>query len=54
MLDAAWSRSPAEVLSHFDVNPATGLSSEHASKNAEIYGKNGSCLESYLVLYLVH
>ncbi|EJD53048.1 calcium-transporting ATPase [Auricularia subglabra TFB-10046 SS5] len=39
-MDAAWASSPDEVLSHFSVNPATGLTTAHVAKNAELYGKN--------------
>lgn len=41
-MDAAWTRSPEEVLQHFNVDPNTGLSPDHVAKNREIYGKNGT------------
>ncbi|TDL27549.1 Ca-transporting ATPase [Rickenella mellea] len=39
-MDLAWTHSPEDVLQHFQLDPAKGLSAEHARKNAEVYGKN--------------
>ncbi|KAF9466319.1 Ca-transporting ATPase [Collybia nuda] len=39
-MEAPWTKSPQEVLEHFSVDPARGLSSDQAAKHAEIYGKN--------------
>ena len=42
LLDAAWTRTPEEILQHYSVDPARGLTSDLAAKHAELYGKNGS------------
>ncbi len=42
LMDASWTHSPEEVLSHFDVKPEQGLSDARAIKNREVYGKNGA------------
>ncbi|KAL5490444.1 hypothetical protein ACEPAI_5277 [Sanghuangporus weigelae] len=39
-MDAAWTRSPEQVLEHFQVNPDSGLTSAHVEKNRQVYGKN--------------
>ncbi|CAL1704224.1 unnamed protein product [Somion occarium] len=41
LVEAPWTKTPEEILQHFSVDPARGLSSELAAKHAEIYGKNG-------------
>ncbi|THH05080.1 hypothetical protein EW145_g5060 [Phellinidium pouzarii] len=40
-MDAAWTKSPEDVLAHFRVDPLNGLSPDHVLKNRERYGKNG-------------
>ncbi|CCA77785.1 related to endoplasmic reticulum calcium transporter [Serendipita indica DSM 11827] len=39
-MEAAWTCSSEQVLQHFGVNPAAGLSPELVSKHREIYGRN--------------
>ncbi|KAF8892581.1 Ca-transporting ATPase [Infundibulicybe gibba] len=39
-MDAPWTKSPEEILAHFNVDPDRGLSNDQAAKHAEIYGKN--------------
>jgi Ca2+ transporting ATPase len=41
-MEAAWSKTTDEILSHFIVNRALGLSREQAIKHTEIYGRNGT------------
>ena len=40
-MEAAWTKSPGDVLAHFQVDAKLGLSAAHAAKNRELYGKNG-------------
>nr|GAT43961.1 Ca-transporting ATPase [Mycena chlorophos] len=40
MLDAPWAQSSDDILSHFDVHPDRGLSSDQAAQHAQLYGKN--------------
>lgn len=40
-LDAPWTRSPEEILSHFGVDCKGGLSAKQVEKHVELYGKNG-------------
>lgn len=40
-MDAPWSKSPEQVLHHYSVDSARGLSTAQAAKHAELYGKNG-------------
>lgn len=42
IMDAPWTKSPEEILAHFNVDPDRGLSNDQAAKHAEIYGKNGA------------
>ena len=46
LLEDPWTRTPEQILQHFNVDSARGLTSDLAAKHAEIYGKNG---EYYLV-----
>ncbi|RPD65944.1 calcium-transporting ATPase [Lentinus tigrinus ALCF2SS1-7] len=39
-MEAPWTRTGAEVLQHYSVDSAKGLTSEAAAKHAELYGKN--------------
>ncbi|KAK1232988.1 hypothetical protein PQX77_003902 [Marasmius sp. AFHP31] len=39
-MDDPWTKSPDEILQHFQVDPIRGLSSAQAAKHAELYGKN--------------
>ncbi|KAG9038480.1 hypothetical protein FRB95_001337 [Tulasnella sp. JGI-2019a] len=39
-MEAPWSHSSQQVLEHFNVNPATGLSPAAVEKHIELYGKN--------------
>ncbi|KAF8739469.1 hypothetical protein AX14_009452 [Amanita brunnescens Koide BX004] len=39
-LDAPWTRSPEEILSHFGVDCKGGLSAKQVEKHVELYGKN--------------
>ncbi|KAH8117487.1 Ca-transporting ATPase [Phellopilus nigrolimitatus] len=39
-MDAAWTKSPEDVLEHFQVDQDNGLSPDHVLKNREIYGSN--------------
>lgn len=51
-MDAAWSRTPEEVLAHFGVNTQTGLSKEQVEHHSQVYGRNGRTLlikDSYLL-----
>lgn len=41
-MQAAWTRTPEDVLAHFQVDPNVGLSAGHVAKNQEVYGKNGA------------
>lgn len=41
-MDAPWTKSAEQLLEHFSVDPARGLSSGQADKHAEIYGRNGT------------
>ena len=41
LVDAPWTRSPEEILQHFNVDQERGLTTELAAKHAELYGKNG-------------
>ena len=41
-MEAAWTRTPEDVLEHFQVDQNTGLSAAHVAKNQEVYGKNGT------------
>jgi len=40
-MDAPWTKTPEQVLQHYSVDPARGLSKDQAAKHAELYGKNG-------------
>jgi hypothetical protein len=40
-MEAAWTRTSCDVLTHFGVDAQQGLSSGQAKKHAEIYGNNG-------------
>ena len=44
LLENPWTKSPGEILQHFSVDPARGLTSDLAAKHAELYGKNGRSL----------
>lgn len=39
-MEAPWTRTPEEILQHYGVDPQRGLTSDQASKHAELYGKN--------------
>ncbi|KAL0579971.1 hypothetical protein V5O48_002055 [Marasmius crinis-equi] len=39
-MDEPWTKSPDEILQHFQVDSDRGLSSAQAAKHAELYGKN--------------
>ncbi|KAG7092288.1 hypothetical protein E1B28_008650 [Marasmius oreades] len=39
-MEAPWTKAPSEILQHFGVDPARGLTSAQAAKSAELYGKN--------------
>ncbi|KAF9009385.1 Ca-transporting ATPase [Cyathus striatus] len=39
-MDAPWTRSPAEILEHYGVDPSRGLTADQAAKHAQIYGRN--------------
>jgi len=40
-MDAPWTKTPEQVLQHYCVDPARGLSTDQAAKHAKLYGKNG-------------
>ena len=55
-MEAAWTRTPEDVLAHFQVDQDTGLSAAHVAKNQEVYGKNGAgseMLRAFSVLTLL-
>lgn len=39
-MDTPWAASVEDALTHFSVNAETGLTTAHAAKNAELYGRN--------------
>ncbi|CCL98946.1 uncharacterized protein FIBRA_00954 [Fibroporia radiculosa] len=39
-MEAPWTKSAHDVLQHYSVDPARGLTSDLAAKHAELYGKN--------------
>ncbi|KAF8061537.1 Ca-transporting ATPase [Lyophyllum atratum] len=39
-MDFPWTKSPEEILQHFNVDACRGLSQDQASKHAELYGRN--------------
>ena len=40
-MEAPWTKTSEEILQHYGVDPQRGLTSDQASKHAELYGKNG-------------
>ena len=48
-MEAPWTKTPAEVLQHYGVDPARGLSADQAAMHAELYGKNGMCTTEHLM-----
>ena len=47
-MDEPWTKSPDEILQHFQVDSTRGLSSAQAAKHAELYGKNGAFSVRYV------
>jgi len=43
-METPWTKSPQQILEHYVVDPARGLTADQAAKHAEIYGKNGEHL----------
>ena len=41
-MEEPWTKSPDDILQHYSVDPARGLSTDLAAKHAELYGKNGT------------
>ncbi|KAF5386800.1 hypothetical protein D9615_001857 [Tricholomella constricta] len=39
-MDTPWTKSPQDILQHFNVDARNGLSADQALKHAEIYGRN--------------
>ncbi|KAF9050639.1 calcium ATPase [Hymenopellis radicata] len=39
-MDAPWTKTPADILQHFNVDSDRGLSASQVEKHAELYGKN--------------
>lgn len=42
LLDAPWTLAPGQILEHFAVDPAVGLSGQQAANHALLYGRNGA------------
>ena len=41
-MEAAWTRTPDDVLAHFHVDQAVGLNAVQVAQNQKLYGKNGA------------
>lgn len=42
LLDAPWTLVASQILEHFAVDPAVGLSGQQAANHALLYGRNGA------------
>lgn len=40
MLQNAWTLSPEDALAFYNTNPDTGLTTQDAKRNRELYGEN--------------
>lgn len=52
-MDTPWTLLPEQVLEHFQVDGARGLTSTQAAKHAETYGSNGTsitCQEKHVLI----